>query len=563
LKEFIDLTPEGNAMPFESPRYPNGPSAGNVASDQAAAVLRGLPAAVTSIPGVAQELGAATYEMMTGHGSRRMGDLVTGAVRGVADPVITATKGAAALVAPSAIHGPSPEEWERAAEGAGAQLVAAELPNAAAGLGVAGRWAGRKITSAKAMEARAAANTSKAVAPTTLEGRATMQRIAPAAAEERLPGLRGAKIDRSIREGLGGARQNLQRVEQRLSAEVRPEFQIAMDEPLTELNSALKKLQKRPDLHADAIRELELVKAEFERLPRFASFNDVLELRRDLDAWIEQAGGFRNASSAADRTAMRARRGGANLLRKALNSIDPEFAAANRRFSLYQSLDDIVARREVGDVGKVSPALPGRGNILDDILATWAGNAVGGQLGGAALEGLNLAAQSRGWANARSGFQMRLAEILRKTPVERKLLPPGAPRLTTPDNSGVSSARASVAPATREIRTGRLLGSGARQAAAQRARSSIVLACSSTERCRICAFNLVLSCCNAADMACPFVLYAARLTPRPLTSWRASAMETSTRSRISAQRSWVFSTPGLNCSTRGSSVEKIAQMPFL
>jgi len=284
----------------------------------------------------------------------------------------------------------------------------------------------------------------KAINPTTLEGKATMQKIGPAAAKENIPGLRGKTIDLSVRDGLAEATEDLHAARERLSSEVRPEFQINMDRPRFDLEAALRKLQKRPDLHADAIRELQVIQKEFNRLPKYAPFEDVLALREDLDNWIAERGGFRNASTGADRLAMQAKRGGADLLRRELNDLDPTYKAANQRFSLFTHLDDIVARREMGEVGKTGAALPGRGSILDDILATWAGKAVGGTAGGVTMEGLNLAAQSRGWANARSSFQMKAADFIRKAPARpAALLTEGAkPLPPTPDASGVSATKA-------------------------------------------------------------------------------------------------------------------------
>ena len=57
------------------------------------------------------------------------------------------------------------------------------------------------------------------------------------------------------------------------------------------------------------------------------------------------------------------------------------------------------------------------------------------------------------------------------------------------------------------------------------------------------------------------VMAASARLPRTASS-RAAPMATVTRSSSSAHRSGVISRPGLNCSTRGSRVEKMAQTPF-
>lgn len=87
-----------------------------VAKDQAAAVLRGIPQAITGIPSAAASTAGAIGEALTGGGTGKAQQLIRGAVA----PLTTSLRGAGALVAPNRIQAPTSEEFQQAAEGAGA-----------------------------------------------------------------------------------------------------------------------------------------------------------------------------------------------------------------------------------------------------------------------------------------------------------------------------------------------------------------------------------------------------------------------------------------------------------
>ncbi len=122
---------------FQSPRYgPQGATAGQVAQDQAAEVLKGIPEAVTGIPGALKSLGTTAYDALTGKAGKVAQDL-GGMAGGIAQPFKQAVQGAAEYVAPGS-QGPqvAPEspEWAQAARASGTMLAGAELPNAISGL---------------------------------------------------------------------------------------------------------------------------------------------------------------------------------------------------------------------------------------------------------------------------------------------------------------------------------------------------------------------------------------------------------------------------------------------
>lgn len=101
-------------------------TAGQVASDQAAEVLSGVPKAVTALPGAAYN---AAKTALTGDAKGAV-DMVKGAVK----PYATAIKGGAALAGADVPEGnPDNQDWKDAAQAGGASLAASELPNALEG----------------------------------------------------------------------------------------------------------------------------------------------------------------------------------------------------------------------------------------------------------------------------------------------------------------------------------------------------------------------------------------------------------------------------------------------
>lgn len=129
-------------------------SATEVMQDQAAAALQGMPKVVTGIPGAIKGLGGIALKTLSGHDLEALQD-VGQMAKGAAQPFITAARGASAAMDPQMwsdhpiIQGglllknalqpqfstpekaPTRQEWESAADFAGTNLIASELPNAA------------------------------------------------------------------------------------------------------------------------------------------------------------------------------------------------------------------------------------------------------------------------------------------------------------------------------------------------------------------------------------------------------------------------------------------------
>jgi hypothetical protein len=102
-------------------------TAGQVARDQAKAVLRGIPQALTGIPSM---IATGVHAALTGNAGE-----VLNMARGMVQPVTTPLKGAIELARPGTFPNLTPEssEFEQAAEGAGAFAGSLALPFAAKG----------------------------------------------------------------------------------------------------------------------------------------------------------------------------------------------------------------------------------------------------------------------------------------------------------------------------------------------------------------------------------------------------------------------------------------------
>ncbi len=122
---------QASAKAMETPVQPQpyvGRGAGGIETmqDQAAQVLQGIPQAVTGIPGAIKGIGGMLWDAVSGNAGKAGSDL-WGAAKAAASPVTMPLQGIGALLAPKSIAGPSDEQWQQSAQGAGAMLGGAAL----------------------------------------------------------------------------------------------------------------------------------------------------------------------------------------------------------------------------------------------------------------------------------------------------------------------------------------------------------------------------------------------------------------------------------------------------
>ena len=130
--QYKDAVRPASAAPASAGTAPDARSATEVMQDQAAHVLKGIPQAITGIPAMIEGVAGAGWDILSGKGTAQAQELL----KSTFSPVTTSARGLGALVAPNSVQAPSKEEFESAAEGAGANLggiVASELGSGAIG----------------------------------------------------------------------------------------------------------------------------------------------------------------------------------------------------------------------------------------------------------------------------------------------------------------------------------------------------------------------------------------------------------------------------------------------
>ncbi len=362
------------------------------------------------------------------------------------DPVLrtlgTIGRNVGALIAPGTIQQATPERNQEAQGFAGqtaASALAAKATETAPTVVNSANQLADAVRNGKissALDEMAAANKARAMRPTTIQGKADAQAVAGEVSRTGgAQGLRGSTIDKNVVADFEKAGQRVGQVEDRLSQEARPEYQVSRDKILAQLDAAKVKLNIRgtsSTARPEAVTQIDAVRKIVAEMPQFLDFDQAIQLRRQFDDRASEAGAF---GVNADTLKADISRGAADLLRGELNGLDPELKVANREYSIQRKMADMVKRRQLGETGKITSGLPGRGGILDDVLAGWAGNAMGGPVGGAIAEAVNLGRQTRGFANVKSNLQQALADMTRPNPPRpRALLGTGAPQLGTPAN---------------------------------------------------------------------------------------------------------------------------------
>ncbi len=361
----------------------------------------------------------------------------------------TVARNTGALMAPGSVEMATPER-NKEAQGFAAQnaalLLAGEMAPKVLKAGAdivknPPKIALESQSAADYFQNKANLNQARVLKPTTLAGKADVQRIAePISRSGGVKGVRGSTIDTNILKKFDESGARVGAVEQRVLQDVRPEMQIDRDSLLGEIDKAKSKLsapRTGVTARSDAINQLDTAREVIAKMPKFMDADQAIFLRRQFDDIAQESGGFNAA--APDKLRSSINRGVADLVRKEVNALDPELKAANREYSINRKAADVVKRRQLGETGEIGSGLPGRGGLLDDILAGWSGNLIGGPAGAVGAELVNLGRQTRGWANVKASASQQIADILRPKPMQpRALLGTGAPQVGIPANPPIN-----------------------------------------------------------------------------------------------------------------------------
>src|SRR5262245_10252536 len=472
--DFIDgpATPAKQPRVYEdsdfmdsAPSFNDERTASEVMSDQAAHVLRGIPQAITGIPSFLSGTASALGQALTGGGTGKAQEML----KGMAKPFETVGRGAGSLITPDRVQSPSREEFEGAAQASGAMLGSAALPNVVSGTAkAAGAVIPKSIPRSiyESTSASALKSMERALDPRGRELKAIAQEIAPELIDRGVFEITGGKLDQTLRNNMTQAGIDVIRAENAIP----PQTPVPMSGIRAGIQSTINDLTIKLDQgeisgHPEAVAELQNALADVTKFGDQARFNDLIRYRRQLDQGIQESGGYRNASSAADKIRMLARRSVADNIRAEINGMSKELARANADYHLYRKANDIVDWRDLNAVGEHTPTwnrlIRGRS---DDAAAMALGYMGGGAAGALGVEGVNLLRQLRGFQSTKSqvmsGIAGRAANMFAETRRSRLLPEQGEGRpfqMGAPRTSKVTGEQAPTAPATREIRTGRLI----------------------------------------------------------------------------------------------------------
>lgn len=402
-----------------------------------------VPRVIGGALGLGAEAVGTVYDTVTGNSKQaqeRIKGMATGAANGLTEPFTTPARGIAAYADPDKFEAPTREEWEANAEGAGANA-------ALLGLGKAAKMAQPHVAAYKnpslaaRLQGNAEVNTAKSLRPVTLQDKAITKKIAPEMSKRGIRGT-GNQIDQQVLDGLDQASARLKEVHTSIVDRGIPVETAPMKAQMEYALNRLKVKGTNKAVNTQAVKELEKVRDIFRSLPDQAPIDQILDLHLKLDDAADAAGAFRIGATSKDLALRQARRGGADIVRRTLNDFDPALKAANQEYSFYRHGADVVQRRQLGEVGQSDGGLPSRGGLLDDILAGWAGNAIGGPAGSALLESANLARQTRWWASVKGSAQQKLADRLKPgAPIPKALLGQGSHRMPPVDTGPAVTER--------------------------------------------------------------------------------------------------------------------------
>lgn len=397
----------------QSPLYPGGESsrtATQVMQDQAANVLTGIPEVVTGIPGAVAGGGQALLDMILGRGSGKATEMLAGTVTPFA-PVAQTLIG----------NPPSPEDpaWKEAAQGAGAMLAGAELPNVLKPIVKAGMGAATAMrTGTKtALAGGKAPLIEQAIlrGAGSKEAHAITARISPELARDgelvRAAATGSKQVDTVLLKRYEGAKQLLNIAEKTVpggttieKAGLLAEIKAAMDElrvpaaetqrnvPVTTPGKGVtgfktETVSQSVSGYPDALKTLKEAYDEVNKFPDDVPFENLRKYRQQLDNSIQNHSGWKETASAADQAAMVAKRKVVNIIRNSQRGISAALDAANKAYSLASDsvnaagIDTEIGRR-LSTVGKPTGAQKAATAAKKGLLK---GAAVAG--GGAALYG--------------------------------------------------------------------------------------------------------------------------------------------------------------------------------
>lgn len=411
-------------------------TAGQVASDQAANVLKGIPQAVTGIPGTIKEAAGGIFEVLSGHRAHRL----AGMVRGMAEPIITPIKQGIELAAPGAVNAPTVEDPRTAqsAQAAGANLAALELPNALSGAGLLAKKVGSVAVDTTAplreslsgsLRESAVRSIKQVLNPTTKGNKVLAQRVAPRLASEGPIAMTMKGYKAKLAAGRAAAGEALGEAQAAVPSETTLRTRPIIDAiEQSKLDSgAIVQGQKGPVVvEPDLVRAADGLKDIISEFGPEVSYDSMVKLRQRWDQTVAKAKGFVQQDVGAG---IDMKRDAAAAIREELAKDQPSIAKLNAEYSFWANgskvLKDTLERKT------------GQATSMGEQIATGAGVAGGLATGGigaafesaAIVRGLTKLFRSTGWRTVSARIKSTLADALASgdTPTVQRIIESEAP----------------------------------------------------------------------------------------------------------------------------------------
>ncbi len=389
-------------------------TAGQVALDQAGNVLKGIPQAITGIPGTLAAVGGIAKDALTGNTTGALGG-VGNLARGMMSPFEAVAKTVTGNPPP-----PQDPSWAAGAQGAGAMLGGALLGTETAQKGIAGGLrAVAKPLERSAVNQQVKALTGPGASTESIE---QARGVAPDLAAEQDFALTGRRYDALQKSKLG-----VDRVEWEAASESVPKNAPVNIQALKDtFQQQIDDLTGVPGAPTDSIATIaNEVTRRSTPGTNTIEFGKLNSYRRTLDDMVERLGGYKATGSDALRVSQL--RDASNAIRDTLAKYDDRLAAANDALSKRLKVQDIIEQRS-GTQANRDVTQPRRFPIIgtpgDDLLATTGGYLLGGPLGAGVAEGANLLRQSRGVSSMRSALSSKMGQGARS--MANRLSPPYA-----------------------------------------------------------------------------------------------------------------------------------------
>lgn len=377
------------------------------------------------------------------------------------------------------VQGVAEGDYDKAAYGSGGMLsqtapaVAGTAEMVAGGVNAA--KAAVTNTAAKAadvLEESATKNYKTILDPTTKETKFVTQKVAPELAKRGVTAMTESRLKLKVGKAKMEAGAAIEKAWNRVA-----DGDTFTKQPILDAIDGVKRefTVDNVEVLPSAIAKLDELRGIVDELGDEISPASLRKTRQILDKAIDDSKGFGGKDLKAS-SEIYAQKQVANILRSQISEKFPNIAQLNAEFKFWADVDDVLAAKTLRETNKSvtmrdlisGNAGAGTGAAIGASVAGAPGAVIGSAVGGLSGAALLRFMQSTAWRTLKAQSKLKIASFIEKGQFAEaaKMIPPshqlteGARPMPAPDLSGVTGVPASAAPATQQVRTGRLLNAG-------------------------------------------------------------------------------------------------------